>query len=151
MNVSNFEEVETSEHIVYESDRFIDIISRVKNENIKGVNFKQFLSTCNNNIIEEIEVRTKGQHNNPLWKLALKARITASIFHDVKSKKDTTKPDNIVNKILGESKSFENSAVTWGRKQEPIAKKRYIVYKKLKENKKVQISDMGLVLCNNYS
>ena len=151
LNVSNFEEVETSEHIVYESDRFIDIISTLKNEKITEVDFKQFLSTCSSNIIEEIEVRTKGQHNNPLWKLARKARITASIFHDIKTKKDTTKPDNVVNKILGENKSFENSAVTWGRKQEPIAKKRYIAYKKLKENKKVKISDMGLVLCNNYS
>lgn len=60
----------------------------------------------------------------------------------LKQKKDTTKPDNIVHKVLGESKSFDNSAVAWGRKQEPIAKKRYKAYKKLKEGKIVHVSNM---------
>lgn len=123
----------------------------MKNENISETDFQGYVSTCNNKIIDEIEVRTKGQHDNPLWKSARKARITASIFHDIKTKKDTTKPDNIVQRVLGENKSFDNSAVAWGRKQEPIAKKRYKAYKKLKENKTVHVSDIGLELCIDYS
>lgn len=57
--------------------------------------------------------------------VAWNGRVTASMFHGIKTKKDTTKPDNIVHKVLGESKLFDNSAVAWGRKQQPIAKKRY--------------------------
>lgn len=95
----------------------------------------------------KLKLGQKGQHDNPLWVAARTGRVTASMFHDIKTKKDTTKPDNIVHKVLGESKSFDNSAVAWGRKQEPIAKKRYKAYKKLKEGKIVHVSEMGLMLC----
>jgi len=71
--------------------------------------------------------------------------LTASLFYDIKTRKDTTRPDNIVSKVLGQSNSFDNSAVAWGRKHEPIAKKRYIAYNKLKENQRVNISECGLV------
>lgn len=130
LNISNFEELETCEHIMYDSDRYIDIVNTVKTENMSVSDFHSFVSTCNKNIIDEIEVRTKGQHDNPLWVAARTGRVTASMFHDIKTKKDTTKPDNIIQNVLGESKSFDNNAVAWGRKQEPIAKKRYNAYKK---------------------
>lgn len=147
LNISNFEEVETCEHIMYDSDRYIDIVNTVKTENMSVSDFHSFVSTCNKNIIDEIEARTKSQHDNPLWVAARAGRVTASMFHDIKTKKDTTKPDNIIHKVLGESKSFDNSAVAWGRKQEPIAEKTYKAYKKLKEGKIVHVSEMGFMLC----
>lgn len=50
--------------------------------------FLTFISTCSQEIVDEIEVRTKGQHNNPLWMSARAARITASNFHEIKTKKN---------------------------------------------------------------
>jgi hypothetical protein len=34
-----------------------------------------------------LEIRTRGQHENPLWYKVRKGRITASIFHDVLTRK----------------------------------------------------------------
>jgi hypothetical protein len=52
---------------------------------------------------------------------------------------------------LGKSKPFDNSAVNWGRNQEPIAKKRYKTYMKLKNKHNVSVEDMDLVLCTYCS
>lgn len=49
--------------------------------------FLTFISKCSQEIVNEIEVRTKGQHNNPLWVSARAARITASNFHEIKTTK----------------------------------------------------------------
>lgn len=56
LNISNFEELETCEHIMYDSDRYIDIVNTVKTENMSVSDFHSFVSTCNKNIIDEIEV-----------------------------------------------------------------------------------------------
>lgn len=85
LNISNFEEVETSKHITYDSDRYIDIVNTVKTENMSVSDFHSFVSSCNKSIIDEIEVRTKGQHDNPLWVAARTGRVTASMFHDIKT------------------------------------------------------------------
>lgn len=49
--------------------------------------FLTFISTCSQELVDEIEVQTKGQHNNPVWVSARAARITASNFHEIKKKK----------------------------------------------------------------
>ena len=113
--------------------------------------FLIFLSTCSQEIVDEIEVRTKGQHKNPLWVSARAARITASNFHEIKTKKDSTKSENITSKLIGQGKPLKNNAVHWGIKQEPIAKKRYEAYWKLKKKQNVNVEDMGLVLCAQCS
>ena len=147
LNISNFEEVEKTKQIVYKSDRYIDLLSTLKRENMSKPDFDHFLSLCTNEIIDEIESGTKGQHENPLCISARKNRITASLFHDVSTKMITTNSENIVKKVFGENKSFDNNAVAWGRKHETFAKKRYIAYKKLKEKTNIVVSDMGLVVC----
>ncbi|KAJ8307589.1 hypothetical protein KUTeg_014854, partial [Tegillarca granosa] len=59
-----------------------------------------------------------------MWLSARSGRITAFNFHDVKTKKDSTKSDCLVSKFLCKSSgSVDKSALIWGRKQEPIAKK----------------------------
>jgi hypothetical protein len=105
----------------------------VQDENMSRSDFVTFISTCSQEIVDEIEVRTKGQHSNPLWVSARLARITASNFHEIKTKKDSTKSENVICRLLGQGKPLENSAVNWGIKQEPIAKKRYIAHMKLKK------------------
>ena len=45
------------------------------------------------------------------------------------------------------AKSIETPAVQWGRKREPIARKKYVAYKKLKRNESVQVRECGLFLC----
>lgn len=68
-----------------------------------------------------------------------------------KTKKDSTKSENIVSKLLGKGKPLENRAVNWGKHQKPIAKKRYKAYIKLKNKQNVTVEDMGLVLCAHCS
>ena len=63
--------------------------------------FLTFISTCSQEIVDEIEVRTKGQHKNPLWVSARAARITASNFHEIKTKQDSTKSENIISRLIG--------------------------------------------------
>lgn len=62
--------------------------------------FLSFMSTCNKEIVHEIEVRTKGQHDNSLWISARAARITASNVYEFKTIKEFIKPENIVCKLL---------------------------------------------------
>jgi hypothetical protein len=39
------------------------------------------------------------------------------------------------------AKSIETPAVQWGRKREPIARKKYVAYKKLKRNESVKVRE----------
>ncbi|KAJ8316647.1 hypothetical protein KUTeg_005800, partial [Tegillarca granosa] len=127
LNVAHFENVETSDHIVVASDKYINIIETVQNlekELVNESNIISELSTCTQEIVAEVNDRTVGQHQNPMWLSARSGRITAFNFHDVKTKKDSTKSDCLVSKFLCKSSgSVDKSALIWGRKQEPIAKK----------------------------
>lgn len=151
LNVSNFEEVETSEHVSNISDPYINLISTIEQEQMTREDFQGFLTQCTQEVANEIEFRTRGQHSNPLWVSARKCRVTASIFHDIKTRKDSTCPDKLVEKIFGETKSFDNEALAWGRKQEMVAKKRYKAHMKLKQKKNVKVLEKGLVVCTSWS
>ncbi|XP_061191601.1 uncharacterized protein LOC133199778 [Saccostrea echinata] len=123
LNIGHFEEVETSDHIFHLSDKYIALQKTVQDENMSQSDFLTFISTCSQEIVDEIEVRTKGQHNNPLWVSARAARITASNFHEIKTKKDSTKSENITCRLLGHGKPLENSAVHWGLSKNSLLKK----------------------------
>ena len=72
--------METSGHILHLSDIYIALQKTVQDEiseNMSQSDFLTFISTCSQEIVDEIEVRTKGQHKNPLWVSAWAARITA--------------------------------------------------------------------------
>jgi hypothetical protein len=62
LNVAQFEEIETSGHIQHISDKFIYLENTVNDENMSQSQFLSFVSTCNQEIFEEIENSTKGQH-----------------------------------------------------------------------------------------
>jgi hypothetical protein len=102
-------------------------------------------------VAEELEFRTRGQAENTLWKAARKVRITASNFHDIKTRKPNTPATNLVKKIVNESeKDLILPALKWGRKMEPIAKKRYKAFNKLKLKQNVTIMEKGLFICSTY-
>ena len=142
--------METSDHILHLSDKYIALQKTVQDENMSQSDFLSFISTCSQEIVDDIEVHIKGQHNNPLWVSARAARKTASNF-EIKTKKDSTKSENIISRLIGQGKPVENNAVHWGIKQKPIAKKRYKAYLKLKKKQNVIVEDMGLVLCAQCS
>jgi hypothetical protein len=94
---------------------------------------------CPSSVVNELEIRKRGQHENPLW-YKVKNRITASIFHDVLTRKSNTPPQKLVERIVGNSESacVDTKSLQRGRKHEPIAKKRYkaAAYKTLNCNQK---------------
>lgn len=80
-----------------------------------------------------------------MWKTARKCRITSSNFHDVYVRKDSTSPEKLIEKFVGKGNdSIDTPALRWGRKYEPIARKRYIAHKKLFNKQKVNVVDCGL-------
>ena len=151
LNLARFEEVQTSEPKSHISDPHINLIYTAEQNKMTTGDFQKTLTKCSKEVADEIEFRTRGQHSNPLWVSASKHRITASIFHDIKTRKQSTCPEKLLCKIYGETKSFDNEALEWGRKQETVAKKRYKAYMKLKQKKNVKVLESGLVVCPNYS
>ena len=136
LNVGAEETVETTEHIIYESDEFINIHETIQQKNMSKCDFLNQMSDVKSSVAEELERRTRGQNDNPLWVQARKSRITASVFHDVLVRKNTTPSEKLVDKIIGidskKSSSTENvPALKWGRKMEIIAKKQYKAIKKI--------------------
>ena len=72
LNVGLEISVETLENILFESNSYI---------NIKDIITQDRLLSCGSSITNELEIRIRGQSENPLWFLCRKGRITASIFH----------------------------------------------------------------------
>jgi hypothetical protein len=109
-NVTNYEEVSTSEIITFESNSFLSMQEIIKSGNIDDL--------CPSSVVNELEIRTRGQHENPLWYKVRKGRITASIFHDVFTRKSNTPPQKLVERIVGNSESacVDTKTLQWGRK-----------------------------------
>jgi hypothetical protein len=108
---------------------------------------------CPSSVVNELEIRTRGQHENPLW-YKVKNRITAFIFHDVLTRKSNTPPQKLVpvERIVGNSESacVDTKVLQWGRKHELIAKKRYkaAAYKILNCKQKGNVHERGVFLCD---
>lgn len=61
-----FEEVSTSEYVIQESDKYLDLLSIVKKENLDENGLIERLSNIPISTLEEIERRTIGQNENAL-------------------------------------------------------------------------------------
>jgi len=62
-----------------------------------------------------IEEKTRGQSSSPEWHEQRHGQLTASVFHDVWARKDSTDPDNLVRRILyGGPDLNEVPAIQWG-------------------------------------
>lgn len=155
LNVSLEETVETSLFISHQSDKYINIMQTVKERNMSQEEALSFLEDCDQDVIYEIEERTRGQSDNDLWLTSRKARITASVFHDISTRKSNTPPEKLVERILGNSGNNKYNefvpSLKWGKKMENVAKKHYIAINKLKFKRKIQIQEKGLILHKDYS
>jgi hypothetical protein len=87
LNVSLEETVETSLFISHQSDKYINIMLTVKESNMSQKEALSCLDDCYQFVIDEIEEQTRGQSGNDLWLTSRKARITASVFHDISTRK----------------------------------------------------------------
>jgi hypothetical protein len=147
LNVAHFQEVTTSESIKYDSDRFIDILSTIKRETIiDEQSVMELLSNIPSYILNEIEERTKGKADNLLWKITRQKRITSSNFHDIVVRKKEN-VEKLVSKFIQEDNGIETPALVYGRKHEPIARRKYIAFKKLKQNERVSVRECGIFIC----
>lgn len=78
------------------------------------------------NEVKSIEVATRAQNNSSEWKKQRRGRITASAFHDILVRKDSTAPETIVERLLYDTKNLKNVlAIKWGREKEDVARTEY--------------------------
>ena len=94
--------------------------------------------------IESVEISTRGQHQNPIWRQYRAGRITASNFGSViKCIKSHRKPSmSLIKILLGEYDASGAKAVQWGIQHEGTAVKKY------EEEKDVVVKPTGLWLHN---
>lgn len=84
--------------------------------------------------VKELELRTHEQSVCKLWFDHRRGRITASKFHDVVIRKDSTPPDCLVSAIMG-YQTYDLSSkkeVKWRVDHEDVARKAYITKMSLK-------------------
>ncbi|CAC5421798.1 unnamed protein product [Mytilus coruscus] len=117
INVNNFEEVETSEYLHYESDSYIDIMSIVQKEPPMN---KTALLDKFGNIPPTIVARKKADVE----------KLVQSF----------SKPDKVINV----------APLIWGRKHEPIARKKYIAHRRLHFCEKIFVKECGIFLCDKF-
>jgi hypothetical protein len=144
--VARFEEVSTSEYVIQESDKYLDLLSIVKKENLDENGIIERLSNIPIPTLEEVERRTIVQNENALWKTGRQFRITSSNFQQI-FKRQKENVDKLLVQFSNKTKSIETPALQWGRKRESIARKTYVAYKKLKHNESVKVRECGLFLC----
>lgn len=92
---------------------------------------------------EELERKTVGQHNNPLWQEKRLDRLTASLFGQVVKRKDHTPCHNLVKTVLYH-KEINCEGVAFGRVHEKTAILKY----EEKTGNKVEVC--GLFLSPEY-
>ncbi|CAC5375875.1 unnamed protein product [Mytilus coruscus] len=99
--------------------------------------------------IDGIENRTVGQSENPLWFETRKFRITSSNFHQIVAHKKAD-VEKLVQSFSNPDKLINVAPLIWGRKHEPIARKKYIAHRRLKYGEKIFVKDCGIFLCDKF-
>ncbi|WAR17917.1 hypothetical protein MAR_032511 [Mya arenaria] len=99
-------------------------------EEISASDFLETPSVCGGDVVEEIEMRTRGQHENPLWE---KSQHNHKLVKTNWSKSNEIDCSNI-------------PALKWGRKMEVVAYMQFKALNKLKHKQTVNIVEQGLYL-----
>ena len=75
----------------------------------------------------EIKKATITQHDSVLWREQRNGRLTASVFHDVYVRKESTNPEPLVKRIMGYEQSDLSyvPAINWGVQNEGVARQQY--------------------------
>lgn len=102
-----------------------------------------------NEVSQNLEKGTRGQHINNNWREARSCLITASVMCEVVKRK-STKPNNLVKKIRGYITIPETvRSIQYGRKYESVAVEHY-AQKHMEKCKTVQIESRGLLVNPKY-
>ncbi|XP_002730644.1 uncharacterized protein LOC100373949, partial [Saccoglossus kowalevskii] len=113
-----------------------------------GSNMMFFDYLTQNTTEQHVEILKNLLQCDPAWYEARKGRITASIADLVRSVRDVHKCETLVSKILGTAKPIENSAVTFGKENEPVARQLYSI-SEVKKHKKFEVNECGLIVMKN--
>ncbi|KAG7255058.1 hypothetical protein CRUP_013971, partial [Coryphaenoides rupestris] len=99
-------------------------------------------------IVEEIEVLTRGQRENPAWFDWRRNRITASNVHRIAHSRHVsgTTPPAYLADITGQGAKVQTSAMKWGVDMESKAVKEYQVLKSKLLGREVMVQDVGLFI-----
>lgn len=98
--------------------------------------------------IEEIEVLTRGQRENPLWFELRRNRITASNVHRIAHSRyaSRTTPPACLADITGHGVKFQTTAMQWGVDMESKAVSQYEVLKSQRLGREVLVQEAGLFI-----
>ncbi|XP_059931851.1 uncharacterized protein LOC132474935 isoform X2 [Gadus macrocephalus] len=102
-------------------------------------------------VVEEVEVLTRGQRDNPAWFEWRKHRITASNVHRIAHSRfvngtSSTPPGSYVANITGQGSRVQTRAMRWGVDMEARAVKEYQVLKSKLLGREVVVQDSGLFI-----
>ncbi|XP_005947901.1 uncharacterized protein LOC102310123 [Haplochromis burtoni] len=100
-------------------------------------------------VVEEVEVLTRGQRNNPDWFAWRKNRITASVAHSIARSgfvngKSKTPPTSYLAAVTGEGPRVQTRAMSWGVHMEAEVIRRYQRLKSSALGQQVCVRDCGL-------
>lgn len=151
-NVSNFKEVETDEadfDSIAKSYNPTPLHSIQHRESLNGSNVEEVIQNYFDSMVidqheaELIEACSRGQNENPKWKLARKGRLTASIMGTVCKRRETTAPES--------ERCLDNvSGIKWGRDHEQTARETYVKFMKSHGHKNITVFERGLVVTVKY-
>ena len=119
------------------------------NSNVCQAEFRNFTESLevDRNDISRIDLATKGQSSNPVWKEVRTNLLTASNFGSICKKRTETNPENLIKKICGYGSAVETKALRYGRKKEAQARRDYAQYHR-KKCGQVSVEKKGIVISN---
>ncbi|KAM7412425.1 hypothetical protein PAMA_020017 [Pampus argenteus] len=102
-------------------------------------------------VVEQVEVLTRGQSTNQDWFTWRKNRITASVAHRIAHcrfvhGKSRTPPPSYLADIIGEGRSIQTRAMSWGVRMEAEVVCRYQRLKSTALHRSVSVQDCGLFI-----
>ena len=121
---------------------------QVIQEEVKS--FKDSLAVSEADICR-IERETREQRDSLKWFQFRRFRITASYFGELRRRRDTTKPDALVIRMLGcDSQRKDTVAMAWGKNNECLALEKYKQEKLASGHEHIVITQSGLWVSSEY-
>lgn len=105
--------------------------------------FKESLAVTEAEICR-IEKETREQRESLKWFQYRRFRITASFFGEICRRRDTTKPESLVLRILGHNPQKDTAAMAWGKSNESIALDKYKQEKVTSGHEHIVVTSSGL-------
>lgn len=103
--------------------------------------------TVSQNQTTNLELITRSQAESALWKRQREGRITATIAHDIKTRRDSTSSKALLLKVMkyNDTDLSKVEAISFGNKYEKVAKELYMQHM-LYKHEDFKLRDCGLVI-----